>query len=139
MKKSSIVYLASSLLLVTSCATVFSGTTQNINVQVLDRESHEKIEGAKCTLIDGQGMYHSITSNPGMAVVTKGKGALQLNCIKEGYAQESIGAGETFNAVTVANVLFRPGFIVDAVSGSMQKYPSHMTVFMSKKASGKNK
>ncbi|XVN44021.1 MAG: hypothetical protein RCG16_08350 [Rickettsia hoogstraalii] len=49
---------------------------------------------------------------------------------KEGYKQLNIAVGDNFNSVTLINVLFWPGFIVDALSGSYKKYPSHYLVAM---------
>lgn len=74
-------------------------------------------------------MYPVLT-NPGEIIVRKGKGPLRPDCKKAGFVQQSVGVGESFNALTIVNVLFWPGFIVDVVTGSMQKYPSHMSVMM---------
>lgn len=59
-------------------------------------------------------------------------GGIQVQCRKDGYRQLNTAVGDDFNAVTLVNVLFWPGFIVDAVSGSYTKYPSHYLVSMEK-------
>ena len=79
-------------------------------------------------------MLYTVPSNPGSVLVTKGAGALTPNCVKAGYVQKSFGVGDSFNAVTIVNILFWPGFIVDAMNGSMHKYPSHIAVIMDKTA-----
>ncbi len=117
--------------LITGCATVVSGTTQPIHLQAIDSKTHEIIPGAMCTLTDSNGRTYVYNSNPGMVIVNKGQGALTAKCNRSGYRQKEVGVGQSFNAWTIANViLFWPGVFVDALSGAMQKYPSHITVLM---------
>jgi hypothetical protein len=71
-------------------------------------------------------------SNPGSAIVSRSNGSLQVNCKKEGYIQLNTAVGDSFNSTTLVNVLFWPGFIVDAVTGAYKKYPSHYVVSMEK-------
>lgn len=126
--------LTSSLLLLAGCATVISGTTQTLHIQAIDSRTHEIIPGAMCTLTDSKGRVYTVDTNPGTVVVTKGQGALTASCSKYGYVQKEVGIGESFNAWTVANViLFWPGIFVDALSGAIEKYPSHITVLMQPK------
>lgn len=121
-----------SLLLVSGCATVMSGTTQRVSVKAVGRDSHNLLADAHCTLTDGAGQIHTIETNPGSTVVTKGKGALTATCSMKGWKQAETAVGQNFNAWTVANVVFWPGAIVDAATGATQKYPSHITVLMTK-------
>jgi hypothetical protein len=44
----------------------------------------------------------------------------------------NFGVGDSFNSVTLINILFWPGFIVDGVSGATHEYPSHISVYMKK-------
>lgn len=119
------------LALLAGCATIVSGTTQAIHLQAIDNYTHEIIPGAMCTLSDSKGRTYPINSNPGTVIVNKGQGALTAHCFRPGYRQKEIGIGQSFNAWTVANViLFWPGVFVDALSGAMQQYPSHITVLM---------
>lgn len=117
-------------LLLQGCATIISGTTQTISVQAINEQNHQIIPGALCTITDGKGRVYPINSNPGNVLVSKGQGALSVNCHKQGYKQTQIGIGESFNGWTVANIIFWPGAIVDAATGAIQKYPSHITVLM---------
>ncbi len=120
------------VLALVGCATIFTGTTQTINLQAIDAQTSQPLSGVSCTIADGKGMIYSIPSNPGSVLVTKGAGGITPNCRKDGYVQKSFGVGDSFNAVTMINILFWPGFIVDAMTGSMHKYPSHITVVMEK-------
>lgn len=124
------VILPAAVITLSGCATVFSGTTQTVHVQAVDSISHNLIAGARCTVIDGQGAELAVDSNPGNVVLTKGKGALNVRCAKPGYVQKQVGVGQSFNAWTIVNVLFWPGILVDAATGAIQKYPSHITVLM---------
>lgn len=112
------------------CATVLTGTTQDVNVQAINSKTHQVIPGARCTVTDGAGQAFPVGGNPGRVILTKGKGALNVKCAKSGYKQGRIGVGQSFNAFSVVNVLFWPGLLVDAATGAIQKYPSHITVLM---------
>ena len=117
---------------ISSCATVFSGTSQNINIEVVDTATNNFIDGCTCILNDPRGASYTITTNPAVVSVARGNGSIVINCKKEGYRQLNMAVGDSFNATTVVNVLFWPGFIVDAISGSYKKYPSHYVISMEK-------
>lgn len=114
------------------CATVLSGTSQTIHIQVVDEANQRVLSNATCSVADGNGSIYSITSNPTAIVVGKGNGPIRINCRRPGYRQTNMAVGDSFNAVTIVNVLFWPGFIVDAVTGAYKKYPSHYVVNMHK-------
>jgi hypothetical protein len=115
----------------TGCATIVSGTTQPLHLQAIDARTHQLIPGAMCTISDAKGRVYVFNSNPGTVIVSKGQGALIARCKRPGYVQKQVGVGQSFNAWTVANlILFWPGVFVDAMSGAMQQYPSHITVLM---------
>ncbi len=119
------------LLMLTACATIISGPSQRVNVQAVDEQDNSVISNVSCLVMDGQGFSYPVTGNPGSIAATRGNGTLQVNCKKDGYNQTNIGTGSSFNAITIANVLFWPGFIIDGLSGSYAKYPSHIVVQMS--------
>lgn len=114
------------------CATVFTGSTNNVQLRVVDADTNELINGVKCSITDNDGMVYLLSSNPGSIIATKGKGTLRVDCKKTGYAQQNMGISQTINGVTFINVLFWPGFIVDAVTGSIHKYPANATIQMKK-------
>ena len=128
----SLTFLTSLTIGLSGCATMMSGSTQTINVQAIDSQTHHVIPGATCSLFDGEGRAYPVTGNPGSIIATRGKGSLQVKCRARGYQQSQTGVGQSFNAWIIANVLFWPGIIVDACTGATQKYPSHITVLMSK-------
>ena len=119
-------------LILSGCATIFSGTSQTINVKVVDAGNQQLLSNVSCTVSDGNGITHSIVTNPSAISVSKGNGAIRIDCKKAGYKQLNMAVGDSFNALTVVNVLFWPGFIVDAVSGAYKKYPSHYQINMEK-------
>ena len=132
MYKPALAILAAISVALSGCATVITGTTQPLSVQVIDAKNNQLIPNATCMIADGKGNHYPVRTNPGSVTVSKGNGALQINCQSKGYRQAAIGVGQSFNTWSIANILFWPGFIVDAVTGSIQKYPSHVTVLMVK-------
>ncbi len=127
------VFLVAATLLMTACATMMSGSTQTVYLQAIDSNTHKVIPGAVCSITDDKGRVYAFDSNPGSVVVSKNKGALSVVCQKAGYRQTQMGVGQSFNAWTIADVIFWPGIIVDAVTGAVTKYPSHITVLMTPK------
>lgn len=123
--------LVASAIVLQGCATMFSGTSQTIKIEAVDNQTKKPLEDCHCTVTDGLGGQHVLTSNPGSAHVSK-KGSIQILCAKEGYRQLNTTAGESFSATTALNVLFWPGLIVDAASGAYKKLPSHYLISMEK-------
>lgn len=103
---------------------------QDIHVKVIDNKNNTTLENVICTVTDGTGGSYVLQNNPGIVKVRRTSGAVLVDCKKEGYKQLNIAVGDNFNSVTLINVLFWPGFIVDALSGSYKKYPSHYLVAM---------
>jgi len=114
------------------CATLFSGTTQKLNVKAVDAATGAPLDLSYCTVVDGSGGSYMVASNPGTVVLSKSQGSLRIDCKKEGYKQLNTAVGEDFNKLTLVNVLFWPGFIIDGFSGAYKKYPSHYVVTMEK-------
>jgi len=117
----------------TGCATIISGTSQNINVQAIDVDSHNQIPAAKCVITSPKGIAYPVDGNPGSVNIPRSYGDLTINCTAPNYWQKSVGGGSSFNAWTLLDVLCWPGAIVDASTGAAQDYPSHITVLMSNK------
>ncbi|WP_341787637.1 hypothetical protein [Rickettsia endosymbiont of Cantharis rufa] len=130
MKLYKLVTLLMSTIILSGCATIFSGTIQDTHVKVIDTKNNAVLENVVCTVTDGTGGSYVLPNNPGIVKVRRISGAVLIDCKKEGYKQLNIAVGDNFNSVTLINALFWPGFIVDALSRSYKKYPSHYLVAM---------
>lgn len=51
------------------------------------------------------------------------------------YKQLNMMVGESFNRATLLNILWLPGFAIDAVTGAYKQYPSHYVVTMEESGS----
>jgi len=71
--------------------------------------------------------------NPAVITVSKSSGGLNFVCTKEGYQQATQNSGTGFNPLTLVNVLFWPGFIVDGITGAYKTHPSNVLIHMQKK------
>lgn len=132
MKNMTKVILVSTLTALSGCATIISGSSQKISLQAIDKNTQHVIPDAKCSLTNSKGVIHPVYGNPGSITVDREYGKLQANCTARGYRQTGVGVGESFNAWTLVDILFWPGFFVDAATGAAKKYPSHITVLMQK-------
>ncbi len=119
------------LVVVASCATLFDGATQKIKVETVDVFDNKLLKGARCTVTDEMESIYMVADNPAIVKVRKGQGALQFDCKKPGYVQKNSIAGESFNNTAFFNIFtLGAGFMVDAVSGAMLEYPSHVIIRM---------
>ena len=119
--------LSATVLLMTGCATFISGTSQQVHIKVVD-ENNSLLKDTKCAVSNGSSDFE-FSSNPTTITVNKSE-PLTIKCRAKGYTQKSSGLGKSLDGVAVVNVLFWPGFIVDGVTGAMQKYPSHAVIEM---------
>jgi hypothetical protein len=111
---------------------MFSDKTQRINIKTVDQDD-KLMTSVSCVVTDPRGEAQAITNNPGTVLITtRGHGDLRINCRKDGFTQTSTEGGSSFNSVALVNLLFWPGFLVDAATGSFKSYPSHFVVNMKK-------
>ena len=82
--------------------------------------------------MEGNGALHTVPNNPGSVSVKRGDGSLDIICKKDGYKQLNTMVGDSFNGTTVVNILYWPGFLVDAATGAYKKFPTHYVVNMEK-------
>jgi hypothetical protein len=118
------------VLSLSACATIMTGTSQNVTLKAVDASNNQILSGVSCSITDSKANIYTVPGNPGSVLIHKGQGPLQFTCKKSGYTQKNVAVGENFNAVTLVNVLFWPGFIVDAATGTLQRYPSAIVVMM---------
>ncbi len=112
-----------------ACATITTGTTQQITVET------PYAIGSSCDLKDSAGGSYYIKSTPDSAMVNKGDGPLTVKCEKAGYNDGVTVVEEKFQGATLGNIILGGGIgvIVDAASGAAQEYPKQTKVFLEKK------
>ena len=120
----SLVLIVSVVMLTTGCASMFSGTTSNVNVTSTPT-------GADCN-VTGHGVH-----TPGNIVLEKTHSDLTINCQKEGYADGSAKIISSFNTTSLVNILtlygMIIGFIVDFSTGAAWEYTNQVNVNLVKK------
>jgi hypothetical protein len=109
-----------------------SGTSQTINIKVIESSSNLPLDGCSCIVIDGSNSQQALTSNPAVIKVSKQQGGVHITCTKKGYTQLNTSVGDSFNNTSLVNILFWPGFIVDGLTGAYKKIPSFYVVSMKK-------
>ena len=107
----SIVLLVSALLLLSGCATLFSGTEDDIT---FDSEP----QGAQ-VLIDGI----VVGTTPTTVVVDRpGLEETDVTVQLDGYEPLRFELDTEFNNTAILNVFFWPGFVIDVLTGALFKY-----------------
>ncbi|WP_443936756.1 PEGA domain-containing protein [Pedobacter sp. MW01-1-1] len=110
MKKVFLAVAFSATVLLSSCATVFTGTTQTVQVNSNPPKADIEVDGVK------------VGVTPMAVPLKKGFNGQTVSLKLEGYETKTFTPKVTFNAVSVVNLLIPVGFIVDAATGSMMKY-----------------
>ena len=108
-----------------ACATIISGTTQDLYV-----DSEPK--GASCK-IDRQGaVVGMINPTPGKVNVPRHKDNIVVSCALDGYEQSNEVLASSFSGATFGNLLLGGivGVVIDASSGANNKYPERIVVVM---------
>lgn len=109
MKKLSVLLLAGTLL-TTSCATIFTGSKQTVQIKSFP-------EGAT---IEVDGIERGVTPAP--VKLKKGFSGQYVVLKKEGYETKTFQPETTFNAVSILNLFGILGWGIDAATGAMMKY-----------------
>lgn len=110
MKKIFNIFAISATLMLSSCATIFTGTKQTVNIKTDPPAADVEVDGIKVGVTP-----MDVTLKKGFTGQTV---SLKLN----GYEAKTFQPQTAFNAVSVVNFLFLPGFIIDAATGAMMKY-----------------
>ena len=110
MKKIFIVCATASMLLTTSCATIFTGTKDTISFKT-------NPEGAK-VYIDGL----EICKTPCTQDVKRSIGDKLVEFKLDGYETKVIKLDKEFNPISIINLGFLIGWGVDAATGAIMKY-----------------
>ncbi|MGQ7854012.1 PEGA domain-containing protein [Pedobacter sp. WC2501] len=100
----------SATLLLSSCATVFTGTKQTVQINSNPPAATIEVDGVKAGV------------TPMAIPLKKGFTGQTISLKLDGYETKTFQPQTAFNAVSVVNFLFIPGFIVDIVTGAMMKY-----------------
>jgi uncharacterized protein YceK len=119
------VMIALGIALLSGCATVTQGTSQPLTINT-------DPTGASCTIKKDDQTLGVVNPTPGTVQVEKGWGALTVACQKEDHVDEearhdSEVQGWTFGNIIIGGVI---GFVIDAASGAMRKYPSFITIVL---------
>lgn len=113
MKKLLLIF--SSCIILSSCATMFTGSRQDITISGLEGT---RIYDAGSNVKLGEiGRDQTTTIQ-----VKKGMSDKNLLAKKEGYKTTSFMLESKFNTTSLWNILFWPGFFVDLGTGQMNKW-----------------
>ncbi len=118
------------LLLVSGCATIFDGTSQEITVNT-------NPSGAACIFTRKGVTIGTIPSTPALLSVQKTKYDITITCNKPGYAEASYlnhsGVSAAIAGNVAADILLTAGLssIVDSADGADNKYDSAVNLTLS--------
>ncbi len=120
--------LAAALMLVlfgSGCATIFSGTRTRVNIKVDVEGPRDGIK--EIYLGSGAAGRHSLRPGDNTLYLARASHPLLIRVVPNEGFDASIEWGGTvpvsFNLVTLVNILFWPGFLVDLATGAMWDYP----------------
>ncbi|TMJ29817.1 MAG: hypothetical protein E6G95_05995 [Alphaproteobacteria bacterium] len=121
MARSRAIIVACSILL-SGCASIFEGTTQQISVNTTPA-------GARCTFWKNGGLIADIPSTPGAVTIRKSKDDLFIVCDKPGYVSASFVNRSGLAMATFANILTAGlAWAVDSSRGADNKYQGEVNL-----------
>lgn len=118
-----LVMLACATMLVSGCATLVKGSTQDLNINT-------DPAGASCDLSRSGIVIATINPTPGSVQIKKDKNDIEVKCKKAGFIETAGQIPATFEGWTVGNLLIG-GFIgiaVDYSSGALNSYAPDLLV-----------
>jgi hypothetical protein len=109
-----------------SCALIFDGPGQNVEVKTVSGE--RDVAGAVCTLENSKGTWQTIS--PGAVTVHRGYGDLNVRCERGGYVANGGSVPSASKDLWWGNVIFGGlvGAAIDVGVGSAYDYPSPIVV-----------
>lgn len=108
--------------LLSGCASIFDGTTQQITVNTTP-------SGARCTFWKNGGLVGDVPSTPGSTVIRKSKDDLFIVCDKPGYASATFVNRSGLAMATFANILTGGlAWALDSSRGADNKYQGDVTL-----------
>ena len=115
--------LALATLLLSGCATIVKGSTQDLNINT-------DPAGAACDLSRAGVVIATVDPTPGTVQVKKDKNNIEVKCKKSGYTETSGQIPANFEGWTVGNVLIGGiiGIAVDYGSGALNNYEPELFV-----------
>lgn len=108
MRKSLLV--ATTCILLSGCATIFSGSSDNVTIKSVPDGAKVEING------------NSVGRTPVTVPIKRSLTPPQVQLKLDGYDSKFVVLQNSFNALSILNVFFFPGFIVDAATGTLMKY-----------------
>lgn len=119
--------LMCALMVLASCASIVSGTDQNISVSTTP-------EGANCAFEREGRVIGRVNPTPGGLLVQKTKHDITIRCTKAGYAEsvfinESGSEGSTLGNIILGGGI---GWAVDSARGADNKYQENVHINLSK-------
>lgn len=120
---------ALALQLTAACASIISGTTQDVVVETAPRP------GAECTLANGHGTW-TVAATPGTTKVHRAYGDLLVNCTHREGDQAATTVPSTTGLPVFGNIILGGliGITVDLVSGAAWDYPNVIKVDLNQSA-----
>ncbi len=104
-----IVAIILSSIIFSGCATVFKGTTERVRFKSNPADA--------AVFVDGEHVGSATETH----ILKKGFEAQSVTLKMAGYQDKAIVVEKSFDPIAILNILFWPGFIIDAASGAMMK------------------
>ncbi len=119
------------LVFLTSCASIFTGTTQSILVET-------QPAGADCQVSKGSAVIGEVQSTPGYVRVSRGSLGLEIACRKPGYALAQTSQPTQMEAWVFGNVLIGGliGVAIDFGTGAAYRYDGYSMLAMQTSGQG---
>lgn len=124
----SVISVIASASLAGGCASIVSGTSQDISVEA--RQRNTLVTGVDCELVNSKGSFYVLA--PGIAKVNRAGDSLTITCSKKGMASGTATLSPSTKSTTFGNLVLGGaiGGAIDRESGAAFEYPEAVSVYM---------
>ena len=124
-KTTSRLWMFAALLLLTNCASITTGTKQEMEIA-------SEPSNAACVVEQDGKVLASIMRTPKTVAIGKSWSDLFITCAKEGYLTDITRVTTEFQGATLGNALIGGGIglMIDASNGTMRKYPDAYIAYL---------
>jgi len=113
------------------CATIISGTTQNVTVDTMNAKG-ARCQGTQSLAEDEDPIIHVWLSTPNSIVVKKHSSAINIVCKKKGFKDLKKKIDSKTSLGTIGNILLGGGIgiLIDSATGANYEYPKTLKLPM---------
>jgi uncharacterized protein YcfL len=117
--------LMAAFLLTTGCASIFSKSTYQVNIQTTQKADRFEVINVSSNRLVASGTQSKVVPLDASSGFLE-KARYQVVFYRNNAVVERRNLNASFDGITAINIFFLPGFLIDAASGAFYRLPSQI-------------